>query len=51
MPCATIAVMAVFHRATITPTKDELIGSWAPTQPWGPPAEQPVALLATVTEG
>jgi len=34
--------MALFHRATITPTKEELIGTWAPTQPWGPPAEQPI---------
>ena len=28
--------MARFHRATITPTKGELIAEWAPTQPWGP---------------
>src|SRR5690242_13188042 len=28
--------MALFHRATITPTKSELIAAWAPTQPWGP---------------
>jgi len=28
--------MALFHRATITPTKSELIADWAPTQPWGP---------------
>lgn len=28
--------MGVFHRATITPTKAELIAKWAPTQPWGP---------------
>ena len=31
--------MAIFHRATITPTKDELIAAWVPTQPWGPPAD------------
>jgi len=31
--------MALFHRATITPTKQELIAQWAPTQPWGPPAD------------
>jgi len=30
--------MALFHRATITPTKPELIADWAPTQPWGPPS-------------
>jgi hypothetical protein len=28
--------MALFHRATIAPTKHELIAAWAPTQPWGP---------------
>src|SRR3954462_15662874 len=31
--------MAIFHRATITPTKEELIAAWAPTQPWGRPAD------------
>jgi hypothetical protein len=30
--------VALFHRATITPTKAELIAAWAPTQPWGAPA-------------
>ena len=30
--------MALFHRATVNPTKAELITEWAPTQPWGPPA-------------
>ena len=29
--------MALFHRATIKPTKAELIAQWAPTQSWGPP--------------
>jgi len=28
--------MAIFHRATLTPTKDELIAGWVPDQPWGP---------------
>ncbi len=28
--------MAIFHVATITPTKAELIADWAPTQLWGP---------------
>ena len=31
--------MALFHRAIISPTKDELIAGWVPTQPWGPPAD------------
>jgi len=33
----TMAAVAVFHRATITPTKAEVIAQWAPTTPWGPP--------------
>jgi hypothetical protein len=37
--------MALFHRATVTPTKAELIADWAPTQPWGPPAELPVDVI------
>jgi hypothetical protein len=28
--------MGIFHRATITPTKAELIAEWAPTRAWGP---------------
>ena len=31
--------MALFHRATITPTKAELIAQWAPTRSWGPAAD------------
>ena len=31
--------MALFHRATITPTKIELLEAWAPTTSWGPPAD------------
>jgi hypothetical protein len=27
--------MGRFHRATLTPTKAEVIAGWAPTQPWG----------------
>jgi Maltokinase N-terminal cap domain len=30
------APMAIFHRATVSPTKEALIAEWAPTQPWGP---------------
>ena len=29
--------MARFHRATLTPSKAELVVAWAATQPWGPP--------------
>src|SRR4051812_25081742 len=28
--------MAIFHRATLTPTKEALLAEWTPTQPWGP---------------
>src|SRR3954452_2530723 len=27
--------MALIHRATIRPTKAELLAEWIPTQPWG----------------
>ncbi len=37
--------MALFHRATLTPTKAELIAEWAPTQPWGPPVEVPLEVI------
>lgn len=29
--------MALIHRATISPTKAELLGEWVPAQPWGEP--------------
>jgi len=34
--------MAIFHRATIRPTKEELISAWAPFQPWGPNQGEPI---------
>jgi hypothetical protein len=37
--------MGVFHRATITPTKAELIAEWIPTQPWGPPDTAPATVI------
>src|SRR6478752_2561777 len=39
--------MARFHLATITPTKAELIAAWAPTQPWGPPADVPIDVIGS----
>jgi hypothetical protein len=39
--------MAIFHRATLTPTKAELIAEWIPTQPWGPPADAPVDVIGS----
>ncbi len=37
--------MARFHVATLTPTKAELIAAWAPTRPWGPPADVPIDVI------
>jgi hypothetical protein len=39
--------MAIFHRATITPTKEELIAAWAPTQLWGPPADAHIDVIGS----
>lgn len=39
--------MAIFHRATITPTKPEVIAKWAPTQPWGPPVGTDVDVIGS----
>jgi Maltokinase N-terminal cap domain len=39
--------MAIFHRATITPTKGELIARWAPTQRWGPHADAPMDVVGS----
>jgi hypothetical protein len=39
--------MAIFHRATITPTKAELIAEWAPTQAWGPSAADPIDVIGS----
>ena len=41
------SAMGVFHRATITPTKHELIAAWAPTRPWGPPAGVPTNVIGS----
>jgi Maltokinase N-terminal cap domain len=39
--------MALYHRATITPTKEDLIAKWAPTQPWGPPVDVPIEVIGS----
>ena len=39
--------MALFHRATVTPTKAELIAGWAPTQPWGPPSDTTMEVIGS----
>lgn len=37
--------MALYHRARISPTKEELIARWVPTQTWGPPAGTSVEVI------
>jgi Maltokinase N-terminal cap domain len=39
--------MAIFHRATITPTKAELIAEWAPTRSWGPSAADSIEVIGS----
>jgi hypothetical protein len=39
--------MALFHRATVTPTKAELIADWSPTQPWGPSIADSVEVIGS----
>lgn len=47
-PAGTLAYrrgMALFHVATLTPTKDELIAHWLPKQPFGPAADDEVTVV------
>lgn len=39
--------MALFHRATVTPTKDEIIAEWAPTRPWGPSTGDSIEVIGS----
>ncbi len=39
--------VALFHRATITPTKLELIAEWAPTRSWGPSSGDPIETIGS----
>lgn len=41
------AHMALFHKATITPTKAELIAEWAPRQSWGPSQGDALAVIGS----
>lgn len=34
--------MALFHRATLTPSKLDAIAAWIPGRPWGPPAGEQI---------
>lgn len=40
-------VMAIYHRATLSPTKAEAIAGWVPTQPWGPFADAPIDVIGS----
>ena len=37
--------MALLHRATLSPTKAEVIAAWLPAQTWSPDADGPVELV------
>lgn len=37
--------MAIYHRATLVPTKQEAIAAWIPTQSWGPSADAPIDVI------
>jgi Maltokinase N-terminal cap domain len=39
--------MALFHLATVTPTKAQLIAEWAPSQPWGPDGGEPLDVIGS----
>jgi hypothetical protein len=39
--------MALFHAATITPTKQQLIAQWVPTQSWGPGPVEAVEMIGS----
>lgn len=39
--------VALFHRATITPTKAELIADWVPSQPWGAGAGDAIEVVGS----
>lgn len=39
--------MAIFHKATLTPSKAELIAAWVPTRPWGPGSGDPIEVIGS----
>jgi hypothetical protein len=39
--------MGRFHRATLTPTKAEVIAEWAPAQPWGPAPSDAIDVIGS----
>jgi Maltokinase N-terminal cap domain len=44
---STVPAVAIFHRATIAPTKLDLIAAWAPTQSGGPSASAPIEMIGS----
>ena len=39
--------MALYHRATITPTKADLVAAWLPTRSWAPEADGSVEVVGS----
>jgi len=39
--------VAIFHRAKMAPTKEELIARWAPNRPWGPAAGEAIETIGS----
>lgn len=39
--------MALYHAATITPTKAELIAEWIPTRSWGPSSNDSIEVIGS----
>lgn len=37
--------MAIYHRATLTPTKLEAVAGWIPAQPWGPAGDAAIEIV------
>jgi Maltokinase N-terminal cap domain len=46
-PRSMVLAVAIFHRATVSPTKDELIAQWAPTRPWGPAVDVDIEVIGS----
>ena len=42
---ATVAAMAIVHRASLTPTKAEALAAWLPAQPWAPDTADDLELV------
>ncbi len=45
--CLRCSTMALFHRASLSPTKQELLADWLPRQIWGPDEDTPVELIGS----